>query len=482
LIKKDNSALTLVQGIRLDETRLQKHQYTFSLLNEAFRLKLIDPETVYNFQFQVMNLLKELISRYTGGESTSVTSDTAESLLCSILYAIDACTSSCSSPEEALRLLREGNITDLYNSGLEQTVKWFNETKELYIEIKKKRLDIKLEAYNLTISEAIPIFLEKYNMVFYAHHAAGSIDYPLVFDDMSLQGVLYIKNYLRHFKLETVFCRYFNEEEISRVLDNYAGLIRMDYKIELINVFELVFNNAAFSVLAGKTSISLLISQEDYKAITRRLTSSSSSSVCHEIDASIRELINRAGISSPDIIDYMNRYKAIFIKRVLHAVDNNTLGSMIITEQQHTPVKSKFSFELGERMSDAGFNLLIKKLKQLSKARDKIGLVLSSANSLYDFIDILISDCFFGEEYCLLFNSLGNLELAVLSKIVFYRELRDEFISFDNMIESYGTDSENEEDEWQKYFVKFLRNLPHNRASSIESCMSEVEYEEISFD
>ncbi len=482
MIKKNDTYQAVLHGKGIEKARLKKYQYTISLLNEAYSINLIDLETMHVLQYQIMNLLKDLILRYTGGESTSVSNDTAESLLCSLLYAIDACTSSFSSPEEAVRQLKEGNIAHLYNRGLEQIVIWFNDTRELYNEIRKEKLDIRLEAYNLTITEAVPLFLKNYNMVFFAHHAMGSIDYPLIFDDMSLQGVLYFKNYLQNFRLETSFCKYFNEEEINRLLENYQGLIRMDYKIELINVFELVFNNAIFSIIAEKPAFSLLISKNEHMLISQRLCSMSCYNIYHEIDASIQELIKKADISSPDIIDYINRYKVIFIKRVIGARDNNTLGSLIITEQQDTLIKSRFSFETGERMTDADFNILIKKLKRLLKTKDKIKLILSKTSSLYDFLDILISDCFFGHEYYLLFDSLENMELSFLSKEVFYQELRDGFSSLDNMLESYGSAYKNEEYDWQKCFVEFLRNLPDSRARVVERYIAEVEYEEIKLD
>lgn len=177
----------------IDKTRLKANQYTVSLLNEAYRTKLLDYSIISRIQLNLMNLLKDLILRYTNGNSTSVAMDTAESLFCSLLYAIDAFALGCRSPEEAVFKLKTGVTEDIYKQGVEQTAKWFAETKALYLKVRKNKLDITLDSYNLTLNEAIPVFLESYNIIFRAHDGAGSIDYPLVFDDMSIQGVLYIK-------------------------------------------------------------------------------------------------------------------------------------------------------------------------------------------------------------------------------------------------------------------------------------------------
>jgi hypothetical protein len=83
----------------IDKTRLKANQYTVSLLNEAYRTKLLDYSIISRIQLNLMNLLKDLILRYTNGNSTSVAMDTAESLFCSLLYAIDAFALGCRSPE-----------------------------------------------------------------------------------------------------------------------------------------------------------------------------------------------------------------------------------------------------------------------------------------------------------------------------------------------------------------------------------------------
>jgi hypothetical protein len=51
----------------------------------------------------------------------------------------------------------------------------------------------------------LPIFLKKYNILFEAHNTMASIDYPLAVDDMSLQGVFYIRQYLERLHIESQF-------------------------------------------------------------------------------------------------------------------------------------------------------------------------------------------------------------------------------------------------------------------------------------
>lgn len=474
---ENEGAQALVLRGKISLSNLKQNQYTVSLLNEALRTKFLTQQEVNNIQVQIMLILKELIMQYTKGESSSVTAYTAESLLFSILYCIDAYTLSCSSPEEAIGDLRKIDIKDIYRKGVERVVQWFEETKDLYKEIRKNKLNVQLESYHLTISEAIPLFFKKYNVIFYSHHTMASIDYPLVFDDMSIQGVLYIKRYLEHFKIETEFCKHFSTQDINKMLSNFGKMIRMDYKIELINLFELVFNNAVFSVLSGSTTNELMISKYHFDMLDEKLKSLGSAEISLDIGRAIEKLINTLSINEPDIVDYIHRYKTIFTQRVIHAANNDSLSSIIITEKEEKIKENILLFEDGERMSDNDFKLVVKKLMKLTRTVDKINLIKSSISSLHDFIDILNADCLFSDEFETLFNTLGDMELAILAKMVFYEELRSDFTSLSSVI----SQEKESETEWKMYYIEFVRKLSEERISLIENCFNKIEYEEINF-
>lgn len=84
------------------------------------------------------------------------------------------------------------------------------ETEILYRETRRKKLSVPLEAYQTSIVEDLPVFFRKYGLVFEAHETMCSMDYPLVFDDMNVQGIFYIKRYLETLDTETGFCRFFS--------------------------------------------------------------------------------------------------------------------------------------------------------------------------------------------------------------------------------------------------------------------------------
>ncbi|MEN6328175.1 MAG: hypothetical protein ABFD18_18450 [Syntrophomonas sp.] len=64
----------------IKKQHLDPNQYTLSLIKEGYRVGLIDQQTFNSIQTQLMSLLRDLITRYTKGESSSVKAETAQSI------------------------------------------------------------------------------------------------------------------------------------------------------------------------------------------------------------------------------------------------------------------------------------------------------------------------------------------------------------------------------------------------------------------
>ncbi|MCL6625091.1 MAG: DUF6179 domain-containing protein, partial [Alicyclobacillus shizuokensis] len=212
----DNQSLTSSNDI--NPSRLNKHQYTLSLLNEAQRIGLLSHQEVYSIQYKLMVILQDLIRRYTQGESSSVATDTAESILTSILYAVDADLLNFEHPNQAITYLKTSDVVKLYERGVERVSQCLEEVKSLYKEVKQHKLDVPVAAYNTTIDESLPLFIKKYNILFEAHNTMASIDYPLAMDNMRLQGVFYMKHYLERLQLENEFCSRFNPKALIHIM------------------------------------------------------------------------------------------------------------------------------------------------------------------------------------------------------------------------------------------------------------------------
>lgn len=79
--------ITTIPKLKIEN--INKYHYTLSLLLEGQKRGLIDKKNISYIQKQIIILLRELILKYTNGNSTSVKVEVAENIQKSILYVID---------------------------------------------------------------------------------------------------------------------------------------------------------------------------------------------------------------------------------------------------------------------------------------------------------------------------------------------------------------------------------------------------------
>lgn len=450
--------------------RQSESQYTLSFLKEALRTGHISKEEAEYFQFQIMNLLKDLIMRYTKGESTSVTVSTAENLLNSLFYSIDTGLKSLNETDAAYQAIKTGNVYQIYNRGLSIVSACFKESNELYLNIRKSRLKVGLEAYDSTINEALPTFFEKYGAVFDAHSTMASIDYPLLFDDESITGIFYINRYLETLWLETEFCSLFSDQEIEKVLTIYGHIYKIDYTKTLTNIFELVLNASFFSLLSDSSAASLAMSEIQYEGLLKKLSQINPIQLNLVIDKTIDKLLMDLNITQLKLSNYITRYKEVLNARLKLALETKTLKKLVLVEDEMAIKTDKTVFIGGEKMMDEDFRILIEKLTDGLDSPEKIDIIRSESHSLEDFIDILEAGCLFGDEYLLLFSKLNNLELGVLARVIFSDEMRDESADLTKLILSEVETGV----EWHEYMVEFLKTINIEQLESIEIQMNSI--------
>lgn len=463
--------------VEIDRTRLRRNEYFMSLLQEGQRTQLITGEKAYEIQVEMVQLLQDLIGQFTQGETSSVTTDKAEEIMISILFALDTYALYFEDPVEAIAQLNSKSVKEIHREGVELLRDYFEEAKVLYSELKKVKLDVQIEAYNLTIDESLPIFLNNYNIIFEAQNTMASIDYPLALDDMRLQGVFYIKQYIERLLMETQFCHLFSQESLLFILINFGKMCRFNYRIELFNVFELMINNSIFSLLAGGKADEIKISEVQYEHLKQLLSNCNAIQRTQLIHESFDQMQVELHID-PKLTHYINIYRNMLIQRINNAVEIGNFDTLVIREIVEQEKPMLIMLNENERLSDNQMRHLFNQIMDSHSTADKIQLIRGRFVSLYDYLDLFNAGCLFDNEYYALFNTFGDIELAILSKIVFYEELRGDDREFIEII----TDGSNVvESEWQTYFNDFMQQLSEVRVSEVGRIIYNIDYEEISF-
>jgi len=460
---------------KVRRSRLTRHQYTIGLLQEGRHAGLLTSEETMRIQQGLMLILQELILRYTQGESTSVTTETAEDIMLSVLYATDAYLFGLGQPEQAIDCLKRMSIRDIYTQGVETVSQCFADTKQLYEDVSQTMVQVPIDAYRLTIDESLPVFLRKYGMIFHAHNTMASIDYPLAQDDMKLQGVFYMKQYLERLQLENTFCNQFDLQAILELLSHYGRMCRFDYRMELFNLFQLILNQSVFSTLCGGAPTELRISVAQYERLARRLASLSEDEIRTAITSALT-IIQQELKLDHQLIPYMDGCKEELVQRVKHAAEYNSLDHVIVMERQSAASSRVISFDKADVMSSAQLRRLLDQIHSCASTEEKVKLMLQKVHSIHDYLDLLESNCLYGDEYEALFRAFGEMELAILAKVVFYEELRNE-----SLVSFISAGSEEDRSEWQRHFVRFLRDKDQDALRSMDRCVNELDYEQLSF-
>ncbi len=229
-------------------------------------------------------------------------------------------------------------------------------------------------------------------------------------------------------------------------------------------MFEIVISNYIFGLIAGNTNKSIHITNSQYEGLVNKLGKLNLIQVRELIDQTFEQLIISLEMDDQSLIDYINDYKSIFTERVISNIKHGDLKYMIITYQEEKLQDIQF-LDMDNKMDNDTFRELVGKILDCKQVEDKISLITTHVSSLVDFIDILKADCLFEEEFGYVFNTLDDMELSILGKIIYGEELRYKEIKLTEMADK------NFEDEWQRYYTDYINHLSNDRIAKIAYLM-----------
>lgn len=447
-------------AVLLGELNLRNN--LFSVFQEAHDSGLISESEIQNIQIRMLDILKDLIIIYTSNQSSSVKEETAQSLMQSIIYCLDFYCMKMDNPDSLIQNLKSAGIKEVYKEGLKLLYAYVEETKKLFMRVKNQRLTTNLVAYNSSIDEAIPDFFSHYDVRLSAHDTAAGIDYPLMFDDISIKGILYIRQYLEKLALENAFCRQFAPKDIEYLLKNYGRTYRIRYQDYLLNICEIVLTNAIFSVMLGNSALKLNISRTDYALLEEKLRLAARDDIPSMIRQAVNRMLAELNMTEVGIADYIHKYESELLARLNNALQYGTLDRLVITVAG-TSESDQTTFDPGQKMDNDKFRRLVERVLNCTEPTEKAGIILTNISSLIDFIDVLKADCLFGDDYMALFRQLGDLEISVLAGTVFSEELRTA-----SLYDAAWGYSEGHID-WKNHLAMFLQSLSPDRLKTIAS-------------
>lgn len=349
----------LVRQTRIKRESLSEEYYFQSVLQEAHSSKLLTDSELEAVQLQSIRLLAERTELYTGGESSSVKIEAAQSILQSAFYTMGIYLKSLPDPDASVGELRRRPLPELFRHGRQLTERKMDDAKGLLRLVREGGLETDHRAYNDTIRTGLESFFSAYDPEFAAHETPGMVDYPLSCDKTELTGIEYICNYLQKLYLENTFCGKFGSNDIEGALRGYD----MHYQDLLVNIFDIVLANALGRVLLSKNPLGLNIEPEDRRQLREKLEDLPKDRLDAVLEDASSQLCAQLEISDELLREYVSASAIHLSARLKNALENRCLESIFVGIRQKRGQKS-VQFVDGKELDGELFRRFVDEIRE----------------------------------------------------------------------------------------------------------------------
>ncbi len=399
------------QKAHIDRRLLNEEFYLQSLLEEAYKLQILSETEIEKIHLGCLELLAYKTERYNSGDSSSIQIEMAETIMKSNLYTIGIALKSFTTPDDAVVVLREEKISDLYDNGRKRIETKIKASKHLYALTLKNKFKTDNYIYNATIVDGIKGFFKLYNPDYEAHEIHITADYPLYNPVTNLAGIEFIQDYINAVRLENMFCGYFQADEIYHMLSGYDK----NNKELVFNIFEQILTNALGCVVLGEATKSIIISDVNMKRLETVFYEKSKEQINNIIEQALQNLYLQLNINREALQNYIKKGLPKIIGNIYCAVQNNTMQNVFI-QPKYPENDPKIVMSFSNKMDDESYRDLVDEIIKCRYSNDKISLIMRSIKSYGDLNDILRDGELTESEMITIFKQLSPYEIAALAK------------------------------------------------------------------
>lgn len=391
-------------------SNISSESYLNTILQEAYFSGTMNASDIENLQLQCLQLVARKSEDFSGGNSSSIRVELAESIMKSILYAIGMYLKALPNEISAIEKLKTEAVSYMFSEGRRIIDHQLELTRKIYKMVKSNRLVTKNYTYNATLVEGIKSFFDNYNPEYFSHEVPASIDYQLCNPIEGLSGVEFMFKYLQQLYLENEFCRSFEACHIRNLLFGYDE----GYEDLLINIFEHVLTAALGCVLLDRTPGDLTITAEEVKYLYMSLQQGEATLELRLYEAA-EKMLKVLDISAMPMRNYIKASMPKIIAYITNAVRTNTLEKTVVVAV-NPDLKPKIRFESGTKMADEDYRGLVAELMACRFTSDRLALIRERISTFADLEDILMDAELEAMEVAAVLAGLEAVELAALIK------------------------------------------------------------------
>lgn len=307
---------------QLDLSRIKRHNYTQTLLDEGLRTGMLQDSDAQRISVWMEEQIEDLIGRASGGESTSVMTETAAVYAASVLFVLDTQLLSLETPEEAVAALRGEPLNRLYEDGCRRLRNYQLDAASLLVKARRIMAPVPNRSYRRTLNKDLSAAIDNYNMLFSAQIGA-KFEYPLALPVQNLRGIYQILAYVSSLHDENLFCREYDGNQIAIVCGIRCEARRVKVETAFMNIYSAIFVNALICDYLRHDHGSLLLRRADCDVAYRLLEPFDD----EEREGLLRSVVNRFTGGNPD---YNIRYFESILPDLLNALRYNRLHNQVI--------------------------------------------------------------------------------------------------------------------------------------------------------
>ncbi|SHO43282.1 DUF6179 domain-containing protein [Anaerocolumna xylanovorans] len=269
---------------------------------------------------ELLPLVEKLTFKYTSGDSSSVTYETARMLMEAILYCIREYDREGS--EFGIRTNEKTDAATAYKLGFEAVTAKVYKTKELYHTILEEFEDYGCRNLRNTVIEGMPAFFLWYDPKFKPQDHLLTLDYPALRPVNDLCGVDAIYQYLHNIKIESDFLKAFGSVQVEELLER----VMPDYR-------NLYYDNISYEVLltvvgciaANKPVGRLRLTKKDLSAVEEYFKGDSEETAEMKINSLLSDMFRRVYFDNGEMERYFCYLGREYAVRILNGLRHNSL-------------------------------------------------------------------------------------------------------------------------------------------------------------
>lgn len=286
------------------------------------------------YEYELSDLIpivSELVTKYTSGESSSVTYEVATQLMKAVEYCIQENRSVDESlmdnENDSYRLIRQQDhcsAKEAYQQGYKIVLAKVKQVRKIYNELSDTFLSYGNENYYETVMKGIPGFLTHYDSRFNPQNQILTLDYPLLLMMEDACGADLILDYMKVIELEQEFLHQFPQELVENILKRY----HKDYERMFFNLCYPVLSHALCCMIVGKKVSETEWSQEECEQLEEYVLSQKRSQVHADLNEKLHQFLSYNGKDTETLFRYLQTGIGELVSQMCNAVQHECIETL----------------------------------------------------------------------------------------------------------------------------------------------------------